>query len=131
MIFLLLWVTHCNWKWMVRVTVCAEERKMFLCVKEVVLCPCLPYRETMRRKLSTVTKAACSSKDKTPRNTASVLIRKERYWVLRILTMLSDCQSFHFIRQCVYGSSLCINKVILLVIDSLCSTVLLLFFCLA
>lgn len=40
---------------MVSVTVCVEERKKFLFVKEDVFYPCLPHRKTTKRKLAAAT----------------------------------------------------------------------------
>jgi len=110
-IFLLFWVTYCNWKCMVRATVLVEERKISSSVKRR-MCFILAYHTgKQQRKLAPVTETAWSSNDKTLRHTVSVLTRKERQRVLRILTILSapktkrDCQSFLFTGQCVYGSS--------------------------
>lgn len=74
MIFLLCLVMCCNWKWTVRVPVCVEERKKFPCVKEDMFYPCLPQRETTKRRL----KQHALAKPKLLRIIGSILTKKER-----------------------------------------------------
>lgn len=62
-VFLLFWIAYCSWKLTVKVTVNVEERK-----NVSVFYPCLPYRKTTKKKMVAVTETACSSKDRTLRN---------------------------------------------------------------